>query len=281
MKLLAIVISYYPDVNDAISNILKYIEKIDKLVIWENTPLIDSSRYHINIPNYSHKIVYKSTGKNEGIAYPLNRIVEYALKASYTHLLTMDQDSKFLNFDLYYNSLLNFVDFYSIITPNINNQYLTDSSYNIINYGITSGTIYNINTVQKLGGFREDYFIDGVDTEFCFRAFKNQFQTIVINHAHLQQKFGCLKKMRYGFYSTNYSSFRTYYITRNYIFLWKEYPLYFEYWKFIKEYILKRFFKIIFLEQDKISKICSLGKGLFDGVFSKGLNKNGCFYINR
>lgn len=38
MKLIAIVITYFPEEKDLIQNISSYINDVDQLIIWENTP---------------------------------------------------------------------------------------------------------------------------------------------------------------------------------------------------------------------------------------------------
>src|SRR5664280_1625758 len=43
-------------------------------------------------------------------------------------------------------------------------------AYRLMTAVITSGTLRSISAWERLGGFREDYFIDCVDTEFCLRA---------------------------------------------------------------------------------------------------------------
>ena len=96
MKLIAIVITYFPEEKDLIQNISSYINDVDQLIIWENTPK-DKINYNkekllsIN-PN---KIIFVGNGINVGIGKALNYATNFAINHSYTHLITFDQDSFF------------------------------------------------------------------------------------------------------------------------------------------------------------------------------------------
>jgi rhamnosyltransferase len=39
-----------------------------------------------------------------------------------------------------------------------------------VNYVISSGSLVSLDAIDAVGDFREDYFIDAIDTEWCFRA---------------------------------------------------------------------------------------------------------------
>ena len=45
IKILAILISYYPDLEQTRGNILQFIDYIDTLIIWENTPEKERDRF--------------------------------------------------------------------------------------------------------------------------------------------------------------------------------------------------------------------------------------------
>lgn len=269
MKLLAVVITYYPKIEQAILNIKQYIDEIDLLIIWENTPEEDRVSHYIYIPEYKDKILYQSTGKNEGIAYALNQTVYWAIDNKYTHILTMDQDSYWENFDEYKNTVAIYLGKYKIFSPNINHVIDQSESIMEIKASITSGSVYDLDLFKEIGFFREDYFIDAVDTEFSYRAFRNSYPTVCITNAHLKQQFGDPIKC-YGIKTSNYSAFRTYYIVRNHIWLWREYPDIIS--KELRcvilgNYIIIKMVQILLVENDKINKMKSLMKGVYKGIF--------------
>ena len=225
MKLCAIVITYYPDVAETLRNCMAYIDHVDTLIVWENTPGKDREQYRIDLgTEYADKVVTMGDGTNHCIAKPLNIAAKWARERGFTYLLTMDQDSLFESgaFERYKevidrnkndktigifgaNPYRNFPD---------NNEPLEELDV------ITSGTVYDLAMLEQIGEFREDFEIDGVDTEMCYRALKHGFKTVVIGLACMIHECGKQEKTRFGFYIDNYSPFRLYHLTRNHLVLW-------------------------------------------------------------
>lgn len=92
MKLLGVVILYYPDKEQIMLNIASYLDEVDALLIWDNTPpadrrVLDFGRQQEN------KIIRRDKERNVGLGFPLNEAVRYGTENGFTHLLTMDQDS--------------------------------------------------------------------------------------------------------------------------------------------------------------------------------------------
>lgn len=268
MKLCAIVITYYPNIDEVKSNIYKYITHVDHLIIWNNTPSSDLKKHEIRLPAYADKVTFMSTGKNEGIGYAINRAIEYSIENNYTHLLTMDQDSEWDNFEDFLTEANNKSHEYYIIAPNINNLYPRQKLYLEIS-SITSGTIYNLSIIKKIGPFNERFFIDAVDEEFGFRAYSHGYPTAILGLVNLKQKFGVQK----NFFSkqiTEYNAFRTYYIVRNHLWIWRLYPSLrsFHLFKvFIFDKTIKRVVTILLAEDNKRKKLLALLKGIKHGLF--------------
>jgi rhamnosyltransferase len=279
MKLAAIVIVYYPDLNDLKKNILRYIDDVDILLLWDNTPNSDCSPLKIDLPGYDKKIIRLSTGKNEYIAYPLNQAIDWCRNNQYTHLMSMDQDSLFEEgcFKAYKKKVnLNLGMKNAIFGVNPNNQFPFQDSLLKVNWFITSGSIYDVNVIQSIGGFREDYEIDCVDNEICYKANANGYNTLVDTHCILNQIYGTPARSIFGFTTSGYSPFRTYSILCNHILLWKEYP--FELSKelkkkIIKDYFLYRFVKILLSEKRKSTKLLALFYALIDGLQGKRVRR--------
>lgn len=83
---------------------------------------------------------------------------------------------------------------------------------------ITSGTFVSLDLVMRIGGFREDYFIDSVDHEFCLRARSHGCMVVITCKPVMSHSIGApiestawLSK----FTSRNHSPARKYYIARN------------------------------------------------------------------
>lgn len=80
-KMLGVVVVYKPD-TDVVENIKGYVPYIDKLIIWDNSPL------ELNLHNVimerlhpmENKILWHGTGKNLFIAPAINFAWNYAKK---------------------------------------------------------------------------------------------------------------------------------------------------------------------------------------------------------
>jgi rhamnosyltransferase len=276
MNLIAVVITYYPDISELEKNILEYIANIDRLIIWENTPSVDKMNYRINLLQFEKKIVYLGTGKNEGIAFALNNSFKWAIQNSYTHILTMDQDSLWNNFALFIDKIteLQSNKEYSIFAPKIIEFYSRNVlRCNNTDFVITSGAIYDLSAFQKIGCFRESFFIDEVDNEYCFRSTKYGFKIAVIEDCFLFQKFGIKDGSSiFKRYTANYSPMRTYYQTRNRMWVWREYSGMLSYrylFRTLLLTVLRRSVLIIICETSKRDKLKALWRGFFVGTFFK------------
>ena len=282
VKICCVVVTYYPDVKDSTENILRYIKEIDHLIIWENTPLSEQHKYKIELPGYEDKYSYMGNGENVGIAYALNRSVEWCKEHGYTHLMTMDQDSKWENFTAYREGVIrNAADPKTgLFTPKIIHSISRRAIP--INLGIiTSGSIVPVEICMRVGGFQEEYIIDCVDYEYYYRILSQGYDYKVIEEGVLVQEFGAQKKAKYfNYYTINHSAYRLYHITRNGIWLWHDYrdkQVLPKEWR-LKELLkrnVKRDIKILLGESDKCSKMAAVLKGYRDGFFGKRVGHSG------
>ncbi|MFT3902303.1 MAG: hypothetical protein QM727_03985 [Niabella sp.] len=268
MKLLGIVITYYPDSSELKKNISRFIDDVELLIIWENTPLSERDNFRISSSEFSEKIIYMGDKENLYIAYPLNRAVEYGLKNDFTHLLTMDQDSCFEpgHFRKYIKLISQYQNQYFIFgcNPNYLNQPISDYPVKVKTL-ITSGSFYDLKIFNKVGLFREEYKIDCIDYEFCFRSEKQGIYSYMIKSVLLNQQFGNLQKTKLGYHTFNYPPLRLYYIARNNIWLKREYKgLASE--KDLIKWIVYPLIKVIFSEKNKWRKVKAIFKGIRDGV---------------
>lgn len=269
MKLFGTVILYNPN-EDIVENIHSYIENIDKLYIVDNSDIKNQSLIK-QIKDISDKCIYIDNNGNQGIAHALNIGAELAMQDSASWLLTMDQDSRFNNYDfvkfIEEADLDNaFMQKIGIISPKYYENEHLFKFYDFIT--ITSGSLINLEIFFKMNGFDNNLFIDSVDTEYCLRlniaGYKiKRVSNILLNH-HLgnitTHKF-LWKTIR----TTNHSHTRRYYMTRNRFYIWGLYKnIFLEYVKFEKLITLKEFIKIILFEKDKWLKIKFSIKGYLD-----------------
>jgi len=274
MRLLGIVVLYYPD-EKLISNILSYLPFLDELIIWENTPKESQKNICFEDTFLQSKILRWGEDSNVGLGAPFNKAVEYGEKEGFTHLLTMDQDSSFLEsgFEKYANFIENGPNNNSncFYIPNylVKEKFFYDQDLEYVDYYMNSGTIYPIALFNKIGLFRDDFFVDTIDVEYGLRAKKNKInivlvRTVILFHGAGYQR----KKHRFlwkTFFPNEYSPIRSYYIIRNALITYKEYPDPRQKRKYLWYWFYKRLVFIVLYESNKINKIRALFLGYCHG----------------
>lgn len=270
--LLAIIVSYYPDKEKARLNLEQYIDYVDAVLIWENTPSAVLLDYRIKSERSKEKIFYMGVGENIGMASALNRAFKWGIEHQFTYVLTMDQDSFFPDsiFSVFKNKALNFFRIdreVAAVTTNPNYKIKDNDEKIIVEDCITSGTIYSIEHYLKIGPFRDEFFIDAVDLEYSYKIRLAGYKIFMLPDCLLQQTYGNYTKTKFSFSTSNYSVARTYYIVRNHIFVWREYPdLFTLKWNFLKVFILYRIVMILLGERQKCKKIYAIVCGIYDGM---------------
>ena len=257
MKLSGVVVLYNPN-EKMLENIKTYIKNIEKLFIVDNS--LDSNFEKINLKLFDDikKIKYIPNYENKGIAYALNIGIKESLKEGYEYLLTMDQDSffegdafkKYLSLiekDLFNGNL------YGVSTINEKKDLeLEKEDFSCVEMLISSGMIIDLKILEKVGLFNEDFFIDEVDNEFCYRVKNCGYIIKKANKIFLNHKLGNLRKHLFNTKVAHHNYIRKYYIFRNRFYITKMYP---ERKKAYLRRIRRDVKKIILYEKDKWLKL--------------------------
>lgn len=100
IKLAACVVLYNPD-DTIFENILTYGNYVDKLIVIDNS--LKKNNLLIDKLNeiFESKLIYINNNDNLGIATALNQACDKAIELKFKWILTMDQDSSFINFEHY------------------------------------------------------------------------------------------------------------------------------------------------------------------------------------
>ncbi len=263
----AVVILYYPP-EIVYNNIQSYLEEIERLYIFDNSPnIVDKN---IELLKRNEKVRYITQNKNVGIGVAINIAARKATDEGFNYLLTMDQDSC-ISTDMI-NKMMSVAKQYleaGIITPLhiVENdvQIIPSQEYEVVPSAMTSGNILNLKIFNKIGGLNEDLFIDYIDHEYCLRLQQNGFSIIRVNTALLYHKVGSLEEKSFFWkkiHPTGHSPIRLYYQTRNLLYLNKIYRK--QYPQFIKSQLssfIRRILKIIFFEKYRIRKLLMVYKG--------------------
>ena len=271
---LAGVVTLYNPTDEDINNISTYIDDIDRLYIVDNTEGHDNKS---RIPD-NKKIKYIFNNNNIGVAAALNMGALLAKEEGYKYLLTNDQDTTFNKGvlpklkELIYNTDMTII---GIVTPWHNTKLLDEKpkeKYSDPHDVMTSGNIINLDIYDKIGGFKDFLFIDGIDLEYCMNLHKSGYKILRVNDLEIDHNLGdlCYKNF-FGrpYYCSNHTAIRRYYIMRNYQYIYdmyKDYDL-----KFCKELAHQRhnIIGVILFEKDKIKKLKMYYRGYRD--YKKGI----------
>ena len=286
-EICAIITTFRPD-RELYKRVERIREQLGLVVI------INDGEYNKNVKELNtwfdktNNVLLHHNIANVGIAASLNIGVSIAKSNNYQWILTLDDDS--------------------LVMPNIIERLIfglsnikTDKPIGLIGMSwtetnvikkeiprndnleysekrgiITSGSLFSLETYNIVGPFREEFFIDSVDYDYCLRARDKGFAVIKIDEIGFEHSLGRSKVvnlMGWKITIENHEAFRIYYGFRNSTVLASEYlikdPLY-------SLAVLFRQIKILFLvlmfEKNKKAKLHNMLRGLQD-AFKKNLGK--------
>ena len=284
LKIAGTVIFYNPD-NDVYDNIKSYIHGLDVLYIVDNSTKHNKEIVH-KLQESFDNIVYINNNENLGIATALNIACDRAIESNYEWILTMDQDSMFLDFNDYLKCLDNhyFEEDLSIIAANTTrNATNYTQEANITDYKekflvITSANFLNLKLFNQIGRFEDKLFIDMVDHDYCMKANSLGYKIYYFHNIMVEHNLGDLFERRNIFTSklktkTEHNPQRVYYITRNFLYTWKKYkkrfPNEFNILRTLNILFIHEVTKIIIYEDQKLKKLYAKLLGMYHFAIGK------------
>lgn len=268
-KICAGIVLYNPDIDRLKENIEAIVEQVQVVYLQDNG---SSNISHVEeFIKKQNKVILLKNPTNKGIAWALNRLCERGLKDGFDWILTLDQDSvcpenMISSFECYLKNT-------DMLCPKIvdRNYGLLDGSNletEIVKECITSGCLLKLQSWEKINGFDEVMFIDGVDFEFCYRLGKAGMKILRVNGIILYHEIGNISTRKFfglRVIVKNHSSFRKYYISRNIIYMARKRKNILLIIKGILQEI-KLLGIVLLYEEDKKNKIISILKGICDGI---------------
>lgn len=292
-KTAGLIITYNPEFP---LNFKHIVSQVDKLVVVDNGSKLQKE-IQVFFDKFSPNIKLIKLPENQGIAKALNAGFEYLASLDYQWVVTLDQDSEAdANMVLELNNHLSTKapeevaaigpQIIDLNTPHKKTRYLLEKvqipfkrvsidreQYDNLLYIITSGALTSVAAWEDLGGFKEDFFIDYVDTEFFMRANSKGYKVYGCHKAKLFHRLGDrVTKSTLGIKvnPTNHAAVRRYYIARNSIPMLKKYALKYPHWLIydILAHCLN-LFRITFYEADTAKKLWHALQGYKDGLLGR------------
>jgi rhamnosyltransferase len=282
----AIIVTYYPDAQ-LLERVEKVLAQVPQVLIVDNgsptahfkqlNALAQHSKVHL-IPN----------GRNEGLGAALNTGVRWAASHGFRWVVTLDQDTTIGPAMI--DRLTALVHGYreperlAVVGSNFRDRAngrlvcepgnaATAGSYIEAMTVVTSGSLVSIDAFQSIGGFRDDFFIDCLDHEYCLRARASGFHVIISANPIMDHEIGHMTEHRFLWKKVrtlNHSPLRQYFTTRNSILLVRGYlgreP------RWILGYLWNWFKSSVFMflfEPQRFSKLSNIIHGFADGILGR------------
>lgn len=222
----AVIISYN-DILAIQNNIGSILQQSDRVLIIDNAS--DNkcvSKLKELEESGSIEVIYDN--KNRGIAFQLNRALEYCREKGYRLLLTMDQDTLLMPYCVREMlDVLNSKNDIGSIGPNREYpKWKERSSFRTTNYLITSGSIVDVDKAIMAGGYCNELFIDMVDIDFSLALRCAGYRVGIATRARMMHQVGNMEQNKFLCFHVKYLShtpMRFYYIYRNRQIVCKKY----------------------------------------------------------
>lgn len=283
-SILAVVVTYHPD--NALPKLVERLQgQVGRVLVVDNhSDTSECQMLRDTAARLDMDLILNT--ENLGVATALNLGASHAMANGFKWLLLFDQDS--VPSEEMFEGLQEAYDDFprreqlAIIGSN----YITPSTGNLrfpksAAYGrswierrvvITSGSLLSLRAYETMGPFRDEYFIDCVDLEYCLRARSRGFEVIATARPLMSHGIGRPTPHRLPWrpaVASNHSRIRRYYMIRNQIDLTKRY--------FLREPVSvtaslwARFRSLVSLclfEDDRRAKMTYSWMGLVDGLRS-------------
>lgn len=279
LSVCAVVVAFFPE-QGFVERLHVLLPQVGKVVIVDNTPEEDRILGRKEFYGNDAQILVLENRSNLGIAAALNQGLGVAVELGFKWILTLDQDTKCYPdmvrtlFQVYeacgkQPSVIggNYYDFRKKqlrVRMEEGEKFIEQKTV------ITAGCLIDTCLATAIGGFREDYFIDQVDHEFCLRARSKGYRVYISRMPVMEHSIGGADRPHrflLGLAPPDHSPLRKYYIARN------SFVSVMDFWKVEPVWCLHRMVgllleagSIALLQKHPISKLRAFFAGIVDGV---------------
>lgn len=248
-RVLAVVVTYHPHGESLMSLLQALFPQVEGLLVVDNTPVESPLPVLETVMQVFPRLEMRSMGQNVGIGAAQNVGIRTAIEKGYDYVLLSDQDSRpdasmVQELVGIATALRGSGVMVGCVCPAYFDE-TTDQAFRFqvqesgrvfyrtmpadhadpcaeIVVTISSGSLIPVSTLKAIGGMREDFFIDHVDTEWCHRARAAGFHNFGTARARLVHRLGDapFQVWFFGWHGhSEYSPTRLYYRFRNFLLL--------------------------------------------------------------
>lgn len=278
--ILAVVVLYNPDIQLLKKNLFAFQQYVNKIILWDNSSYASTQQQIDQFLTTFSNIIVIHKKINMGISTALNYAWNFANNHGYKAMLTMDQDSVFHYFPIFKNKVIEIWENEGlcICGPSIcdasKTTFDTYDSFIEKKHIITSGMLVPIELLNKIGGYCDNFFVDGIDVELCVKARLYNYKSLIYRGAFLIQIYGtpqCKKILGKTLHSFGYPPNRLYNIFKSQIIIFRKYHYPLDILRdIIYHYVFKFTIKgVILVECNKREKLKAVYQGIKDGLLAK------------
>ncbi len=267
----AIIVTYNPSQELLSVFVDGIIDQVDFVIIVDNSTNSSMSNFFLR-----ENILIKEMKYNSGIAKAQNEGIKIAKMRNANFIFTFDQDSIVAKdyckkmIEEYENIKRDGLNI-SCLGPSIGNIY-SQKNKRVCeeDFIISSGSLFESEIFEQVGFYKEEWFIDLIDTEWCYRARKKGYYSYRTEYVYMDHNIGDNNypsllgiEVRIG------SPVRQYYLIRNWIFSLKSDSFPIKY-KIYIIYLLFTKVPLFSLLSPKYMRMRYMLRGFFDGILGKG-----------
>ncbi len=275
----AVTVSYHPD-SGFLARVRRVLPQVQRVIVVDNSGSAEIAQVLKEVEALGGECIRNSS--NVGLASALNTGIQRAIDLEMSFVLTLDQDTMvdeemILSLTRVWRGHPN-RDRIAILGSNARSPisgrlairrpagaepFTEEKSV------VTSGSLISLSAYKQLGAMRSDFFIEGIDSEYCLRAIVHGFKVLstrepLMTHAAGKQDerriFGRIVQV------AHHEPWRYYYQVRNSICIARRYLA--EEPAFVASMGLgfaKTFVKTLLFEKKRLRKLGSVLLGIKDG----------------
>jgi rhamnosyltransferase len=275
-----IVVTFHPD-QDFPSRARRIAAQVGALIVIDNASGPAALAMLASLPS----IDLVRNARNLGIGQALNAGLARAAERGFRWALLMDQDS--LIHENLIDSLIEVLDSQPAIPPVavVGAGYRdplerpvavagqpSEHGVDEVDWVITSGSLLSLEAYRDIGPFREEFFIDYVDLEYCVRARARGYRVLRARAPLMQHVIGAPTEHRLLWmrkWTSNHSPDRRYYRARNDTVMLRESGRY-RSWR-LKSLArsVRTCKRVLLYERGKWAKIRAVLQGWWDGIHGR------------
>ena len=122
-------------------------------------------------------VTYVTAGKNVGLGLGISVVSATAWSSGFEMMLFLDQDTAITKHTIgYINDFVieqgskYYADYLLIVFQRKESDLARNAIVNDVSLAISSGSLFYLDNLRRIGWHNENYFVDGVDYEVCLRA---------------------------------------------------------------------------------------------------------------